>query len=326
MKKHITLITTIMLIIMSALTACSGNQNQPQQTEQPEQPTQEIEQNQQDEVQLPAEDRAGNKITIPSQVDKIISISPANTEIIVALGLGDKLVAVDKYSENIEGIPADIPFFDIMNPDAEQLVALEPDILFATGMSMSDGSDPFKPVKDLGITVAYIPSSDSIDGIYEDIMFIADSLQASSKGQEIADAMKSKVEEYRQIGSTITDKKTVYFEIADSPSLYSFGKGVFLNEMIELLGAENILNDQEKWVSISDEAVISANPDVILTNIDYIDNPVEQIKNRTGWENITAIKNDDVYYIDNNASSLSNQNIVKALEEMAAAIYPDIYK
>lgn len=325
MKRNLTLIT-IMLIIVTALTACSDVQNQPQPSEQPEQPNHEVEQNQQEVVQLPTEDRAGNKITIPSQVNKIVSISPANTEMIVALGLGDKLVAVDKYSENIEGIPANIPFFDIMNPDVEQLVALEPDILFATGMSMSDGGDPFKPVKDLGITVAYIPASDSIEGIYSDIMFIADSLQADSKGQEIVDTMKSKIEEYRKTGSTITDKKTVYFEIADSPSLYSFGKGVFLNEMIELLGAKNILADQEKWVSISDEAVISANPDVILTNVNYIDNPVDEIKNRTGWENVTAIKNNDVYYIDNNASSLSNQNIVKALEQMAAAIYPDIYK
>ncbi len=325
MKKNLTSIT-IILIIMAALTACSGKPNQPQQTEQPNQSNQEVKQSRQETDQLPAEDRAGNKITIPSKIDKIISISPANTEIIVALGLGDKLVAVDKYSENIEGIPENIPFFDIMNPDAEQLVALEPDILFATGMSMSDGSDPFKPVKDLGITVAYIPASDSIDGIYKDIMFIADSLHADSKGQEIVDTMKSKIEEYRKTGSAITDKKTVYFEIADSPSLYSFGRGVFLNEMIELLGAENILSDQEKWISISEETVISANPDVILTNVNYIDNPVDEIKNRTGWENVTAVKNNDVYYIDNNASSLSNQNIVKALEQMAAAIYPDIYK
>ncbi len=322
MRRKFTLIT-IMLIIMTALAACAGEQKQPQTAEQP---SQESEQNQQESAQLPAEDRAGNKIVIPSEINKIISISPSNTEIIVDLGLGDKLVAVDKYSGDIEGIPENIPYFDIMNPDVEQLVALEPDIIYATGMSMSQGNDPFKPIKDLGITVAYIPASDSIEGIYDDIMFIADSLQVSGKGQELADTMKTKIDTFKEIGSTIENKKTVYFEIAGAPNLYSFGSGVFLNEMIELLGAENILAEQEKWISVSDEVIVAANPDIILTNVDYIENAVDEIKNRAGWENVTAIKNNDVYYIDRDASSLSNHNIVKALEQMAEVIYPDVYK
>ena len=321
MKQRKINLVIIMLIIMATLAACAGGNQQIQ-----EQPNKEVEQNQQNEAQLPVKDRADNDIVIPSEVNKIISISPANTEIIVDLGFGDKLVAVDKYSGDIEGIPENIPYFDIMNPDIEQLVALEPDIIYATGMSMSDGNDPFKPIKDLGITVAYIPSSDSIEGIYDDIMFIADSLQVSTKGQELVDRMKNKITEFKDISSTIENKKTVYFEIAGAPKLYSFGNGVFLNEMIELLGAENILANENKWVSVSDEVIVAANPDIILTNVDYIENAVGEIINRTGWENVTAIKNNDVYYIDRDASSLSNHNIVKALEQMAKVIYPEVYE
>ncbi|MGD9568421.1 MAG: ABC transporter substrate-binding protein [Sedimentibacter sp.] len=321
MKQKLSL-AVIMLIIMATLSACTGEKQEPVQ-----QPQQETEQNQQ-QVNLPTEDRAGNDVTIPSEINKIISISPSNTEMIVDLGFGDKLVAVDKYSEGVEGLPENLPLFDLMNPDVEKLVALEPDIIYATGMSMSDGNDPFKPIKDLGITVVYIPSSDSIEGIYKDIMFIADSLQVSEKGQEIVNNMKIQIDEFKKLSSTINDddKKTVYFEIAGAPNLYSFGKGVFLNEMIELLGAENILSDQESWLAVSDEVVVAANPDIILTNVDYIENAVDEIKNRAGWENVTAIKNNDVYYIDRDASSLSNHNIVKALDQMAEVIYPEIYK
>lgn len=322
MKRKLTLVM-IMLIIMSTLAACAG-ENQ-EQVQQPQQPT-EAEQNQQEEAKLPTVDRAGNEVTIPSEINKIISISPSNTEMIVDLGFGDKLVAVDKYSGDIEGIPEDIPYFDIMNPDVEQLVSLEPDIIYATGMSLSDGNDPFKPIKDMGITVVYIPSSDSIEGIYEDITFIAHSLQVKEKGQEIVEKMKTKVAEFKEKGSTIENKKTVYFEIAGAPKLYSFGSGVFLNEMIELLGAENIFADQEKWISVSDEIIVAANPDIILTNVDYIENAVDEIKKRPGWENVTAIKNNDIYYIDRDASSLSNHNIVNALDQMAEVIYPEVYK
>lgn len=107
--------------------------------------------------------------------------------------------------------------------------------------------------------------------------------------------------------------------------MYSFGRGVFLNEMIELIGAENILADQEGWLAVEGETVASANPDVILTNVNYLDDAVGEILSRSGWEGVSAIQNKQVYYIDNMSSSLSNHNIVKALDEMAKAVYPDAY-
>lgn len=319
--KKISLSIAIILIFAS-LTACTNNG-------QPAEPADQganQEQPQSKTPKLPTTDRAGNEVNIPEEINRIISISPSNTEIIIALGSGDKLVAVDKHSSDIEGIPADIPQFDIMNPDVEQLVALSPDIIYATGMSMAKGNDPFKPIKDLGITVVYIPSSSSIEGIYEDILYISETLQVRNKAVDIVNDMIEKIDEYREFGSKIENKKTVYFEIAGAPNLYSFGSGVFLNEMIEILGAENILKDQEQWIAVSEEAIVSKNPDVILTNVDYIANATDEIKIRSGWENITAVKNNDVYYIDKDASSLSNHNIIKALDQMAKAIYPDAYK
>ncbi len=76
----------------------------------------------------------------------------------------------------------------------------------------------------------------------------------------------------------------------------------------------------------SDEVVLAANPDVILTSTNYIDNPTDDIKQRPGWESLTAVANDEVYVIDTNASNRPSQNVVKALKQMAQVIYPDLYK
>ena len=274
---------------------------------------------------LPTTDRAGNEISIPKEINKIISISPANTEILIELGFGDKIIAADTYSANIEGLPEGIPLFDMMAPDAEQMVSMEPDIIYTTGMSMAEGNDPYKPIKDIGICVAYIPSSDSIEGIYEDILFFAKSLGADNKGVDLVNNMINKIDEIREKGKTIENKKTVYFEIAAAPTLYSFGNGVFLNEMIEIIGAENVLAEHDMWISVSEEVVIASDPDVIITNVDYIENPVEEIKSRSGWDNINAVKNNDVYFVDNYATSHANHFIITGLEQMAKAIYPDIY-
>ena len=107
--------------------------------------------------------------------------------------------------------------------------------------------------------------------------------------------------------------------------MYSFGSGVFLNEMIELIGAENVLAGQEGWLPVEAETIVAADPDVILTNVNYIDDPVAEILGRSGWEGMSAVQNEQVFYIDNMASSLSNQNVVKALDQMAKAVYPELF-
>jgi iron complex transport system substrate-binding protein len=312
MKRNSILVLTFICIMMLLASCTGGNATPPKSEGQ--------------NSKLPAKDRAGNEISIPNEINKIISISPGNTEILIELGFGDKIIAVDEYSKDIEGLPQGIPLFDIMTPDAEKMVALEPDIIYTTGMVMAEGNDPYKPIKDMGICVAYIPASLSIEGIYEDILFIANSLNAEEKGVDLVNSMIRKIEEIEKIGSSIEDKKTVYFELAAAPTLYSFGKGVFLNEMIEIIGAKNVLSEYDWWISVSEEIVITSDPDVIITNVDYVENPVEEIKSRSGWENMKAVKNDDVYYVDNYATSHSNHNIIIGLEQMARAIYPDIYQ
>ena len=273
-------------------------------------------------------DREGNEFTLPNKVEKIISTAPSNTEVLVELGLADKLVAIDKYSADVEGVNTDLPQIDFRNPDAETLISLEPDIIIASGHNKVGDEDPFQLVKEAGIPVVYIPSSYSIDGIYGDIEFIAEITGTEKQGTEIIENMKKEVEAIREIGDKITDKKKVYFEIGSTPSLYSFGKDTFLNEMIQIIGAENIFANEDSWISPTAESVIDANPDVILTNVPDTDgvSAVDEIKSREGWDSITAVKEGQKYSIDNNSSSRPSQNVIKALKEMAKAIYPDEYK
>ena len=272
-------------------------------------------------------DREGTEVNIPKKIEKIISTAPSNTEVLMALGLGDKLVAIDKYSTDIEGVNTELPQIDFSNPDAETIIGLEPDIVIASGHNKTGSTeDPFKAISEAGIPVVYIPSSDSIDGIYKDIEFIAEVVNEKSKGKEIIDDMKAQVEEIKAIRDTITDKKSVYFEISPAPYLSSFGKSTFLNEMIEIIGAENIFANEDGWISPTAESIIDANPDVIITNAGYMENPTEEIKSRDAWENINAIKNNEVYLVDQNASSRPSQNVIKALEQMANAVYPEHYE
>ncbi|SFD16348.1 ABC transporter substrate-binding protein [Clostridium uliginosum] len=270
-------------------------------------------------------DREGNEFNLPKKVNTIISTAPSNTEALVALGLSDKLIAIDKYSADVEGVSEELPKIDFRNPDAETIVGLKPDIIIASGHNKSGNEDPFAAVKEAGIEVVYIPSSSSIEGIYADINFIAKVTGVEKKGIEIVDDMKKEINSIKEIGDKITDKKNVYFEIGSTPSLFSFGNSTFLNEMIELTGAENILANETGWISPSSEVIVKANPDVILTN-EAAENIAQDIKTRDGWSNVTAVKENNIFVVDKNSSSRPSQKIIKALKEMAKAIYPEKYE
>ena len=276
------------------------------------------------------QDREGNEFNLPAEINTIISTAPSNTEVLVGLGLADKLVAVDKYSADVEGVSKDLPKIDFRNPDAEAIIALNPDIVIASGHNKAGDEDPFALIKEAGIPVAYIPSSYSIEGIYGDIEFIASLTDTEKEGKELVNSMKKEVDAIKAIGDTIQDKKNVYFEIGAGSGLYTFGNETFLNEMIETIGATNIFGEENSWITVTPEAVIDANPDVILANTPGTNEAgltaVKDIVSREGWDTITAVKNGDVYQIDKNSSSRGSQNIIKALKEMAKAVYPDEYK
>ena len=273
-------------------------------------------------------DRAGDPVVLPAKVEKIVSMAPSTTEILIDLGVADKIIAADTNTQKDGLLKQDIPYFDMMKPDAEKLIALKPDVVFISGMSNSKGTTPFSPLIDAGICVVNIPSSSSIDAIYLDIAYIAAVVKQEGKGAKIIANMKKEIEAIRKKGASIAEdkKKTVYFEIGAAPYMYSLGTGTFINEMIEIIGAKNIFADQKNWIAVSEEMVLAKDPDIILTNVSYIPNPIDEIMARSGWTSLKAVKGKKVFGIDTNSSSRPNHNIIKALKEMAKAVYPEIYK
>lgn len=257
----------------------------------------------------------------------IIALAPSLNETIIDLGLGTRIIGYDFESEGIDGLPSDAAKFDTVSPDLEQIIALSPDIIFVSGLSFYDEEDPYKPLENAGISVVNIPTADSIAQVKSDIMLVAETLRASGEGEELCAELDLSLAGIKEIADAIpeSERKTVYFEISAAPDMYSTGAGTYLNELIELIGAENILADSEGWMPVSGEVIASANPDVILTNVSYIEDPVSEILLRDGFSEITAVKNGDVHYIDNRASSLPNENIAKAALQMAKAVYPEYF-
>lgn len=270
-------------------------------------------------------DPSGATIAVPKTVKSVVSLAPAITQIILDLGAGDILVAVDTQSQMMYPEVADLPAYDMMAPDFESIILQTPDLVLGSGLTGEGAESPFAPLLEANIAVGNYPTPDTVQGIIEGVRFTGEVIGKKEATEALLKTMEEDIKKVTDIAATITEKKSVYFEIAALPDLYSFGNGVFLNEMIEMLGAENIFADQSGWLAVTEEDVVQKNPQVILSSVTYIENPLEEILSREGWESMEAIQQNAVFSIDPNASSQPNHHIVEALLEMAAAVYPEEY-
>jgi iron complex transport system substrate-binding protein len=241
--------------------------------------------------------------------------------------MAHKLVAIDRHSANVTGIPDGLPLLDFFYPDAEAIINFSPDIIIASGHNATgSGEDPFRLLGEAGIPVAYISMSKSIDDIYQDIAFIAGLLKVPKKDWlEVVDSMKTQIAAISQKAAQVDKKRTVYFEISAAPEMFTFGKDSFIDDMISVIGARNIFGNDNWIVNPGAESIIERNPDVIITNVNYIDDPIGEIKSRPGFNHINAVINNRIYQIDTDSSSRPSSRIILALRQMAWAVYPELY-
>ena len=281
-------------------------------------------------VAIPTKDRAGNDIKVPEKVEKIVSMAPSTTQFLIDLGLADKIIGIDTNSASYaDKLKADIPQFDMMSPDNEAIAALAPDIVFTSGMSSVGGTSPFQSLVDSGICVADIPSPSSISGICEDLEFIGACVGKGMEALAYSKGFTAFMAGIEEIGKNIPaeEQKTVLVLMnvpsAEFPTIYTFGKGTYMNEMLEAIGAKNAFGDKEGWLSISIEEAIAANPDVILMDCNWMPDAADQVKALPGWENVNAIKNGAVYAVNEDLCSRPNQHVAEATLEWAKLIYSD---
>lgn len=260
-------------------------------------------------------DLEGNEVVLATKVERIVSTAPSNTNILVELGLKDKIVGISNY-DSLEG---DYLRIDFKNPDVEAIVALEPDVIIASGHNKTGDEDPFKLLKEAGIAVVYIPSADSIEGIYESIDFIGDVVDLKTEASKLVADMKADIEAVKARAAEVTEVKTVYFEISPSPNIFTTGSGTFQHELIELIGAENIFASETGWFSPSVEDILDREPDVIITNVTYMENSVEEIKSREGFADF------EVALIDGDLTSQPAPGVVEALWMLGKLVYPEVF-
>ncbi|MBB6447696.1 ABC transporter substrate-binding protein [Bacillus benzoevorans] len=273
------------------------------------------------------QDAADKEVVIEEKPEKIVSLMPSNTEIAFALGLGGKIVGVtdnDNYPEEVK----EKEKVGGMEFNIEKIISLKPDLVLGFGgQAMGSSADGLQQLRDAGITVLVVNDATSFADVYKAINMVGTATGTKEEAETIVADMKAKVDEIKEKAAGIKeeDKKQVYIEVSPDP-LYAAGTSTFMNEMLDIIHAENVVKE-EGWPSIDQEAIIAANPDVILTTYGfYIEDPVGMVTGREGWQNLDAVKNKHIVDVDSDTVTRSGPRLVEGVEEVAKAVYPEIFK
>lgn len=302
-----------LLVISLLLVGCASNEETTT--------TQKDSKNEQQQSYTVVDDR-GIELTFDKVPEKVVSLLPSNTEILFELGAGDKVIGVtqnDTYPEEVLEIEQ-VADFETVN--AERIVEMNPDIIFAS----SSNEGQIEQLESTGLKVFVIESALTIEDVYGDIQQIAQVMDVEEQGQQIVEMIKSQIAAVQEKTATIETKKKVYFEISPAPEVWSVGSNTFQQELMDAAGIENVFSEQEGWFSVTEEDIINVNPEVILTTVNYAENPEAEILSRAGWSTITAIQNKQVYLIDPDIVNRQGPRIGEAIELMAKTVYPELFK
>ena len=253
------------------------------------------------------------------EYNRIASGSPAVTEILYELGLKDKIIAMDKNSDIKELDDMKIPKVSFYQMNTESIFSLKADLIILSTFNKADREDFIEFMKAKGTDVIYVSDVKSIKNVYDCIREIGEKTERKSEAENIISKME------KEISKNIEKKKKVYFEISPFPSMYTFGKDVFMNEMLEIAGVENIFNDKSGWFIPSLEVIAKRNPDIIFTSTYQVEDPIKEIIDRGNWNIIKAVREKRISQISKEAvrPSIRVTEVIKKISEIS---YPEYYK
>ncbi|MFC7147553.1 ABC transporter substrate-binding protein [Cohnella cellulosilytica] len=268
---------------------------------------------------LALKDSTGTDVVFEQAPERVVTIAPSETEVMFAIGAGAKVVAVDNYSDYPEEAQALEKVGD-MNTNLEALLAAKPDVVLAhSGMQ----ANVIEELRKLDVKV-FASDPKTLQQVMEKIGTVGQIMNAQEGAAQVVATMNDELKRVTDALQGVAAKK-VYMEF--SPG-WTVGSGEYMDEVLTLAGGDNVSKANSGWFEVDPEAVIQANPEVIL----YAVNPnfdlgiPQAIKERPGFDAIDAVKNDRMFAVDDNSISRVGPRLTKVLYDMAKAIHPEQVK
>jgi iron complex transport system substrate-binding protein len=264
-------------------------------------------------------DFKGRNITLDKIPERIVSLSPSNTEILFALGAGDRVVGVTSFcdypeeAKNVERVGS------FEGPNLELVNKAQPDVVLAGYIQ----EDAIKMLESMGIKVI-VTEAEKFENIYDSIELIGKVTGTDEKAKEIVDEMRHTIEGITEKYKD-RDKPTVFYVVWTDP-LTTAGSDTYINEVIKAAGGINVAEKAAGWAQYSPEALIKDNPEILVSAFHSTDRGMtkEDISKNPIFSRLEAVKKGKVHVMsDDNTVSRPGPRIVIAIREMAETFYSE---
>jgi iron complex transport system substrate-binding protein len=266
-------------------------------------------------------DDEGTEVILAAEPTKIVSLTPSSTEILFALGAGDRIVGKVEDTASFPPESIDIPdLASFAAVDVEQIVAAEPDLVISGGTGLSQG-DAVQQLRRAGIPVLVIYPT-TIDGALSGIQLIGTAVGAGDEGENLAATMRHGIDALAaQAGAAATTPR-VFYEISVGGGIFTPPAESIYGELFQLAGAEPISGDVNYSISLED--LVAADPEVILLGDAAYGESAETVKARPGWGGLTAVKENRIVAVDDIVVTRPGPRLVDGLRALIEAIHPEL--
>jgi iron complex transport system substrate-binding protein len=279
-------------------------------------------------------DDEGYTTNLTAVPQRIISLAPSNTQILFAVGVGDKVVAVTDYDTYPYDFAAWIAAGNMTSiggfstPNKETIASLNPDLILATTINDPD----VVTLRSLGYNVLVLNPND-VNGVLNDITMVGKATGATQNATKLVNSINDQISEIAsKIAAANLPEPKVYYEVW-TPPLMSAGGTSFINDVISKAGGINIFeNESQQYPTVSSETIVMKNPDVILlpTNMALTTEApfygtVNDVKARPGWISISAIQNNRIVLVDGDLFAQAGPRIAEQIAVAAKAFYPELF-
>lgn len=266
-------------------------------------------------------DFTGNEITIEKKPTKVISLAPSATETIFALGCGNVLVGRTDYCNYPKEAIKIESIGKLQEPNVEKIVALKPDIVFATSITKPE---ILKKLQNANIKVIKVlENTMNFEDVYKNLNLFGNVLDSKDKSDEVIQNMKNKVTSISNKTKNLKKPKVYYVISYGESGDYTATGDTFINEIINLAGADNIAKDAKGW-KYTKEKIIANNPDIIIVS-KHMDSKKGFISS-SSYKSLKAVKENKVFEIENNNLDIPGPRLVDGLEELTKIIHADLFK
>jgi cobalamin transport system substrate-binding protein len=265
-------------------------------------------------------DDEGTVVTIPSEPQRIVSLTPATTETLFAIGAGPRVIATtdfDDYPPEAVALP-DVATYQAV--DVEKIVGMNADLVIAGGNFFNDPA-AIAQLRDLGVPVVVVYAADTA-GVLKDIELIGTAVGLEPAAKDLTASMRAGFDQVAAATAGLP-KPRVFYEIDATSDIYTAADDSFVAEMIELAGGVPITTGSATDFAISLEKLIAADPEIIILGDGAYGVTADAVAARPGWDVMTAVKDGQIRPANDLVITRPGPRLVDGLRELTLAIHPD---